>query len=335
MLCIHYYVLLVVFCLSDSLCYGQECPCFCDSSNRMNCANQARTVVPNGIPAFVRVINFQINQVEVIKANTFSGLSEMVLLRFDSNALRVIEPKAFYGMPKLDELVLNRNKITHFDDSMVDPKSPLKRGVSITGNLLKRFPLNLLKRHRVSINTSNNRIKCDCFTVIPDDLKELVFGECITTEGVKRTINSVRYEDVNCQSCTQKGCVHGSCILNESGTAHCSCFTGYTGPMCDIDTSSKFPGNDTTTTSSLIQPTPTMSLGNRVSSSSDVDIRPSSKMLTVAATSIELVVSSTIDIRNGNQSEKVATKTVTVPQHLPSKRVQDESGNLHFIYFRV
>ena len=248
-----------------SLCYGQtaskpKCPCFCDTSDRMNCAFQKWKFIPPGIPSFVTAINFQINEVEVIKANSFSGLTELVLLRLDTNQLRTIEPKAFYGMTKLDELILNSNKITHFDDTMVDPKSPLKRGIFITGNYLEKFPLNLLKRHRVVVNTSHNRIKCDCFTVIPDELKKLVYGECTTSDGMKRSIDTIRYEDVGCQPCSVKDCVHGSCSLDEDGDAKCICFTGYAGSVCDINLSSRPIVNDgfSTLSSNAIQPSPTV-----------------------------------------------------------------------------
>ena len=304
------YYTLILPILFVLLCYGQTaskqvCPCFCDTSNRMNCAFQDWKIIPPKIPSFVTAINFQINNVEVIKANSFRGLTEVVLLRFDRNKLRTIEPKAFYGMTKLNELVLNSNKITHFDDTMVDPKSPLRRGIFLTGNRLERFPLNLLKRHRVTINTSVNRIKCDCFTVIPDELKQLVFGECTTGEGIRRSISSVRYEEVGCQSCYKKGCVHGSCSLDGNGDAKCICFTGYTGPLCDIDISSRPMGNgDVSTSSSSIQPTsnPTRS----------ISITITTITATAPTTSLEITPS----------------KTIANPQsRLPAIDAKEKSGN--------
>ena len=233
-ICTVIFTILPVPCLAETDIRAQ-CPCYCDTSNRMNCANQNWKNIPSDIPSFVTVINFQINAVTDIQANAFGGLSELVLLRIDSNNLRNIQPGGFYGMPKLNELVLNRNKITNFDDTMIDHRSPLKRGISLTRNLLTRFPLNLLKKHRVSINTSHNRIKCDCYSVIPSDLKKLVFGECTTSAGLTKDINSISYEDANCSPCVQKNCGNGSCILNKDGEAFCNCFKGFVGDTCAVD----------------------------------------------------------------------------------------------------
>uniref|UniRef100_A0A7M5UNQ0 Uncharacterized protein n=1 Tax=Clytia hemisphaerica TaxID=252671 RepID=A0A7M5UNQ0_9CNID len=211
-----------------------ECPCYCDDSDRMNCANQNLDTIPTNIPDFVTVINFQINKARHIKERTFDGLNEMVLLRMDSNKIHTIEPKAFFGMPKLDELVLNNNQIGEFDERMVDPRSPLKRGIKLDTNQLTKFPLNLLKRHRMSISVINNKIQCDCFTVIPSDLKEFVYGECHATSG-RKTITSMTYTSANCQKCEHHKCVHGSCYLDTNGNALCQCFDGYFGESCEID----------------------------------------------------------------------------------------------------
>ena len=213
---------------------SESCPCFCDSSNRMNCASQKWKSIPKSIPQFVTVINFQVNEVNEIKANTFIGLKELTVLRLDNNKIKKIEPGAFNGAPKLNQLLLNNNDIQNFDASMLDGASPLKEGISLRSNKLKTFPLNVLKKYKVPINVDDNKIKCDCFSVIPNALKSLVFGTCHSPGKVKGLpLRSLSYGDVKCDECANNRCVHGSCYT-KGKKALCSCFPGYTGELCQI-----------------------------------------------------------------------------------------------------
>ena len=293
----------------------QECPCYCDSSNRMNCANQRWDTIPTDIPHFVTVINFQINGAQHIKENTFHGLKEMVLLRLDSNKIHTIEPKAFFGMPNLNELVLNNNQIRHFDERMVDPMSPLKRGIKLDTNQLTKFPLNLLKRHRMSISVINNMIQCDCFTVIPSDLKEFVYGECHSSTG-RKTITSMTYTSADCQKCEHHRCAHGSCYLDNDGNASCQCFEGFSGESCEIDGLRPVLSDDIIPSSSmrpLVSPRTTSVMNIETSSTSIVtvmsNIIPSSTPITTVMSNIEPSSSVTEQQKSNEISERNVTST--------------------------
>jgi len=227
------------------LVQAEKCPCHCDTKDRMNCANQNWSAVPSNIPDFVTVINFQVNKVTSIAANTFQQLSKLVLLRLDQNKVDKIESKAFHGLTKLNQLVLTNNKISMFDESMLDSRSPLTKGVSIDNNKLRTFPINVLKRFKVKVNVKQNKIDCDCFAVIPNELKKLAFGKCHTPKNVRNVdIRDVTYGDVGCTACAgeDKCGQHGSCYVEEDKTK-CRCFTGYSGDTCNVEDGEKSVDN--------------------------------------------------------------------------------------------
>ena len=218
------------------LIQAQKCPCHCDDHDRLNCANLNWKTIPSNIPDFVTLINFQVNKVTSVAANTFQHLSKVTLLRLDSNKIDRVESKAFHGLTKLNQLVLTSNKIREFDDSMLDPRSPLKEGISLGSNKLRRFPINVLKRFKVPLAVQNNKINCDCFSVIPNELKKLVSGKCHSPGRVEGAqIRDITYADVGCSACADddKCGEHGSCYI-EDNKVKCHCFTGYSGELCNV-----------------------------------------------------------------------------------------------------
>lgn len=227
---------------------SDPCPCFCDDNHRMNCANQRWKVIPFFVPPRVTVINLQVNNVREINKNAFGGdLKNLTLLRLDKNKIRTIDSGAFNGLPKLDRLVLDNNRIDAFDVVMLDPASPLKGGISLKNNRLKTFPLSVLVKYKSPINVNSNRIRCDCLSVIPDELKRFVSGTCNLPGYVKgKSIRSLTYKDVRCDECINHKCVHGFCY-SRGGTPSCSCIHGYSGNLCEI--------KDTTTNINTKAPT--------------------------------------------------------------------------------
>lgn len=217
-------------------CPCSDCPCYCDKQNRMNCANSKWTEIPSNFPSVTTTLNFQVNQVTKITARQFDGLDNLELIRLDQNAIKEIESKAFYGLPKLNQLVLSTNQITDLPDDIIDPRAPLANGLKVQKNQISSFPLNLLKRIRTNIQINNNPIDCDCFSVIPEDLKKLVQGQC-SMEGKngkikKFSISKLTYEDVDCGLCRAVECEFGSCYRGYGNVAKCRCFNGYSGDLC-------------------------------------------------------------------------------------------------------
>ena len=279
--CYHFYrFLLLIFLISD-LVFAQKCPCFCES-NRMNCANQNWKTIPSNIPIFVTVINFQFNAVTDIRANTFSGLDDLTVLRLESNKIKKLEANAFNGLPKLNNLVLSNNEINDFDESMLDSRSPLKEGISLNNNKIKQFPLNVVRMFKVPLNVADNKIKCDCFSVIPNSLKHLVTGTCHSPGYVKGvSLASLSYSDVKCDGCSNNKCVHGSCYTN-GRRALCQCLPGYTGEICDKETGTKStPGS----------------------------IRKSTEVKTTLPTTTTTTAKSTVTFRDGTTKKPSKTKT--------------------------
>ena len=228
-------IILLAILLHETVGESDPCPCYCDESDRMNCVKQRWKVIPSYIPARVTVINLQVNNIKTIKENAFGGaMNRLTLLRLDNNRINTIQSGAFNGLPNLNQLVLEKNKIDVFDARMLDPTSPLKKGISLKNNRLKTFPMSVLIKYKSPLNVNNNKIKCDCLSVIPDELKHFVSGTCHSPGYVKgRPLTSLTYRDVKCDVCTDNKCVHGFCYTR-GRRALCSCIRGYSGDLCQI-----------------------------------------------------------------------------------------------------
>ena len=247
-------MILLATLLNETVGESEPCPCYCDESHRMNCVKQRWKVIPSFIPARVTVISLQANDIKTIKENAFGGvINNLTLLRLDNNKINTIQPGAFNGLPKLNQLVLEKNRIGVFDARMLDPTSPLNKGISLKNNRLKTFPMSVLVKYKSPLNVNNNKIKCDCLSVIPDQLKHLVSGTCHSPGYVKgRLLVSLTYRDVKCDVCTGNKCVHGFCYTR-GRRALCSCIRGYSGDLCQIkDKTTTTPTTTTITTTPLI-----------------------------------------------------------------------------------
>ncbi|XP_066935771.1 uncharacterized protein DDB_G0290587-like [Clytia hemisphaerica] len=236
-------VLTLVVALWFGLSEGSEirCPCLSCLNNNANCAPLRRpfTKVPGQFPKEIRSIHMQNNKITRITAKSFGHLPKLTLLRLDQNQIDEVWPGAFGGMPKLNDLNLQNNKIMVLPDDFVHADAPLAKGIKLNNNGLTTFPLSILKKTRTYINVNGNPINCDCFSIIPKDLKNKAIGTCASPPSVKdRRISLITYKDVNCSSCDGFNCNHGNCYSYTTPRGlekrQCICDIGYKGERCNI-----------------------------------------------------------------------------------------------------
>ena len=228
-------LLVVILFLTFMPCRAAQttCPCSYCGNNRANCARARYSSVPGPFPKDIEGIDMQNNQIQTITKESFGELPELKVLRLDQNNINDIRPGAFGMMPKLNDLVLVKNDIMALPDDLVHPDAPLENGIKLNHNGLTYFPLPLLMNTRKIINVGDNPINCDCYSVIPKDLKNKVFGHCLLPRRLRgKEISSITYEDVNCGVCKGVQCNHGSCYSFDGKSRKCLCEVNYYGDDC-------------------------------------------------------------------------------------------------------
>ena len=270
--------LLVVILFTTTLTFCQadnqeiRCPCSHCADNQANCAMRRYQHVPGPFPKDIIGINMQFNRIETITKDSFGELPELELLRLDDNRINDVRPGAFSQMPKLNELVLNKNAIMVLPADLVHPDAPLANGIKLNNNGLTSFPLALLLRTRKTINVRDNPINCNCFSVIPQDLKSKVIGVCDSPRHLKgKDISDITYEDVNCTVCRNVKCNGGSCYSYDGMNHKCICDNVSDGDDCseifvDVSTTPK-PTKTSTTCLLYTSPSPRDGLLSRMPSS--------------------------------------------------------------------
>ena len=213
----------------------------------------------------------QVNEIDTITKNSFGELPELKILRLDDNKINDVRPGAFSQMSKLNELVLNNNAISALPADLVHPDAPLANGIKLNNNSLTFFPLALLLRTRKTINVYGNPINCNCFSVIPKDLKPKVIGVCKSPKHLKgKDINDITYEDVNCTVCRDVKCNGGVCYSYNGKNHQCICDDFSDGDDCSeifVDVSTTPKPTKTSTCLLYTSPSPRDQRGSRMPSS--------------------------------------------------------------------
>ena len=215
-------------------CQVCSVPCYCGDMPRLNCANYNFATVPSPpYPLNTTVVNMQVNKIQKVGYNAFGNLTKLLILRMDQNEIDDVAPKAFYGLPNLNELQLSYNKISSLPDTIVETSAPLADGIKLQYNNVTTFPLAFLLNTQRIVNLHNNPIHCDCFSIIPNELKDKVRGTCISPLNLTgRAISNITAKEVNCEVCSDKSCENGICYTQDGVTPKCSCFEGF--PKCKL-----------------------------------------------------------------------------------------------------
>ncbi|XP_060125803.1 reticulon-4 receptor [Zootoca vivipara] len=107
-------LLILVLCLNFpsevESCPG-ACVCYSEPKITISCQQQGLGAVPTEIPIQTQRIFLHSNKITVIRSTSFTSCRNMSILWIHSNNISLIEPGAFYGLDKLEELDLSDNTI--------------------------------------------------------------------------------------------------------------------------------------------------------------------------------------------------------------------------------
>ncbi|XP_054029220.1 reticulon-4 receptor [Dryobates pubescens] len=105
-------LLILVLCLNIQpeveSCPG-ACVCYSEPKITISCQQQGLTAIPAEIPVQSQRIFLHSNRIPLVRATSFSSCRNMSILWLHSNNISLIEPGAFYGLSKLEELDLSDN----------------------------------------------------------------------------------------------------------------------------------------------------------------------------------------------------------------------------------
>uniref|UniRef100_A0A8C9ME81 Reticulon 4 receptor n=1 Tax=Serinus canaria TaxID=9135 RepID=A0A8C9ME81_SERCA len=95
------------------LARGASCPgacvCYSEPKITISCQQQGLTAIPTEIPIQSQRIFLHNNRITLVRATSFTSCRNMTILWIHSNNISLIEPGAFYGLTKLEELDLSDN----------------------------------------------------------------------------------------------------------------------------------------------------------------------------------------------------------------------------------
>ncbi|KAJ7408793.1 Reticulon-4 receptor [Pitangus sulphuratus] len=105
-------LLILVLCLNIQSevesCPG-ACVCYSEPKITISCQQQGLTVIPTEIPIQSQRIFLHNNRITLVRSTSFTSCRNMTILWIHSNNISLIEPGAFYGLNKLEELDLSDN----------------------------------------------------------------------------------------------------------------------------------------------------------------------------------------------------------------------------------
>ncbi|KAM6423268.1 reticulon-4 receptor isoform 1-T1 [Liasis olivaceus] len=105
-------LLILVLCLNFppevELCPG-ACVCYSEPKITISCPQQGLGTIPVEIPVQTQRIFLHNNRISLIQSTSFTFCRNMSILWIHSNNISLIEPRAFYGLDKLEELDLSDN----------------------------------------------------------------------------------------------------------------------------------------------------------------------------------------------------------------------------------
>uniref|UniRef100_A0A8D0BE99 Reticulon 4 receptor n=1 Tax=Salvator merianae TaxID=96440 RepID=A0A8D0BE99_SALMN len=95
-------------------CKGMEscpgaCVCYSEPKITISCQQQGLGVIPAEIPVQTQRIFLHSNKITLIRSTSFTSCRNMSILWIHSNNISLIEPGAFFGLDKLEELDLSDN----------------------------------------------------------------------------------------------------------------------------------------------------------------------------------------------------------------------------------
>ncbi|XP_059683872.1 reticulon-4 receptor [Gavia stellata] len=105
-------LLILVLCLNIQSevesCPG-ACVCYSEPKITISCQQQGLTAIPTEIPIQSQRIFLHNNKITLVRSTSFTSCRNMTILWIHSNNISLIEPGAFYGLNKLEELDLSDN----------------------------------------------------------------------------------------------------------------------------------------------------------------------------------------------------------------------------------
>ncbi|PKK19926.1 reticulon-4 receptor isoform X1 [Columba livia] len=105
-------LLILVLCLNIQSevesCPG-VCVCYSEPKITISCQQQGLTAIPVEIPIQSQRIFLHNNKITLVRSTSFTSCRNMTILWIHSNNISLIEPGAFYGLNKLEELDLSDN----------------------------------------------------------------------------------------------------------------------------------------------------------------------------------------------------------------------------------
>uniref|UniRef100_A0A8C6YKY1 Uncharacterized protein n=1 Tax=Nothoprocta perdicaria TaxID=30464 RepID=A0A8C6YKY1_NOTPE len=105
-------LLILVLCLNIQSevesCPG-ACVCYTEPKITISCQQQGLTAIPTEIPIQSQRIFLHNNKITLVRSTSFTSCRNMTILWIHSNNISLIEPGAFYGLNKLEELDLSDN----------------------------------------------------------------------------------------------------------------------------------------------------------------------------------------------------------------------------------
>nr|XP_014342321.1 PREDICTED: reticulon-4 receptor [Latimeria chalumnae] len=85
------------------------CMCYSEPRTTVSCQQQGILNIPTGIPTQSQRIFLQNNKITLVRSTSFSFCYNLTVLLLFSNNISVIEPRAFHGLDKLEELDIADN----------------------------------------------------------------------------------------------------------------------------------------------------------------------------------------------------------------------------------
>jgi len=121
--------------------FGSDCPENCKClSGATDCASQKLTEIPSLIPHHSFALNFEVNNLKVLKSGLLN-YNEMTLLRFDDNEIVEVEEGALDGVYMLKTLSFRNNKLRSF------PKHLFKKLIKLDKLVLDNNLIETLDQH--------------------------------------------------------------------------------------------------------------------------------------------------------------------------------------------
>ncbi|XP_069682112.1 uncharacterized protein [Periplaneta americana] len=109
-------IILWLWLLEEAIRTSTQCPseCWCDPGRRTaDCSNASLKDIPQGFHEEIKDLRLDHNSISVLKKDIFltAGLYLLEILSVCYTGLIIVEPGAFRGLPKLEQLHLHNNRI--------------------------------------------------------------------------------------------------------------------------------------------------------------------------------------------------------------------------------